>query len=483
MSENKNNKKALAEKLRNHLNAPEYVAVPDLIRRDDYDSGLSCYDGENILQKRKFIDWEKQSVLINYDDLEPTDWKEIINLIKQRNEEREKNYQAKKKKIEEEVNSQPGLYYYYGSGSKDDRSNSIIDYGDKQGRYFGLWGSENGRSFYLNINAKHPVLDTFPYGKHGYYLIETDKPIERNDGVVRPWSSGGENNPSNFHKWVEVGDKITITPYEVANGNELSENQKKELEAETARKGNCDTCQKKLKETRFIEGDDNSYIIKRYHGKANIGGPAIWACQGCYSTKEQEYLQNYAAIYETFRDENGGTGYRLIKAEWIDCYAGKKDQNGQILKQRDCSHCQPWKQHEISNPSKIFNPNNDEEIKQIATFLLRYFQEHDIKKIELDNDQLIITHNNNNNEIVSRAGINHELQNVENYLTKRGENTLELQQLLNELNSSSNPTSDSPKKDYTPYLIGGAIGVGLATLTAIGFYLRKSKKNKEKKNR
>ncbi|CFW92782.1 protein of unknown function [endosymbiont DhMRE of Dentiscutata heterogama] len=474
MSENKNNKKALAEKLRNHLNAPEYVAVPDLMRSGDYSPALTYHDGEHILQKRRFIDFEKELDLICYDQLEPTDWKEIINLIKQRNEEREKNYQAKKKKIEEKVNSQPGLYYYYGSGSEDDRSNSIIDYGDKQGRYFGLWGSENGRSFYLNINAKHPVLDTFPWGKYGYYLIETDKLIERNDGVVRPWSSGGEDNPSNFRKWVEVGDKITITPYEVKNDNELSENQKKELNLETARKGNCDTCQKKLKGTRFVEGDDNFYIIKRYHGKANIGGPVIWACQDCYSTKEQEYLQNCSGIYERFKEENGEIDYRLIKAEWIDCYAGKKDQNGRILKQRDCSHCQPWKRQEISTP------NSDEKIKQIATLLLRYFQEHDIKKIELNNGELIITHNNNNNnKIVSRAGINHELQNVENYLVKKGENTLELQQLLNELNSSPNPTSASPKKNYTPYLIGGTIGVGLAALVIISFWLlKKQKKNK-----
>jgi hypothetical protein len=33
---NQINKKALAEKLKNHLNAPEYVAVSDLISNDNY---------------------------------------------------------------------------------------------------------------------------------------------------------------------------------------------------------------------------------------------------------------------------------------------------------------------------------------------------------------------------------------------------------------------------------------------------------------
>jgi len=200
---NKNNKKALAEKLRNHLNSPEYVAIPDLIKSGDSSANLACYDGEHIVRKRKFIiDHEKNLGLIYHDQLEPADWEEITKLIEKRNQERHQNYETKKKKIEDKVSSQPGLFYYYGRGSKNDFG-TLFDYGDKQGRYFGLWGSEKGRSFYLNINSQHPVLDVFPFGKHGYYLIETDKPIERNDGVVRPWSSsdGGENNASNFHKW------------------------------------------------------------------------------------------------------------------------------------------------------------------------------------------------------------------------------------------------------------------------------------------
>ena len=57
MSKNINNKKALAEKLKNHLNSPEYVAVPDLISMNDYDAGLSYLDGDIFLKRRKFINY------------------------------------------------------------------------------------------------------------------------------------------------------------------------------------------------------------------------------------------------------------------------------------------------------------------------------------------------------------------------------------------------------------------------------------------
>jgi len=67
------NKKELAEKLKNHLNAPEYVAVSDLIKSGDYSPSLTYYDEEHILQKRKFIDFEKELNLIYYNDLELAD--------------------------------------------------------------------------------------------------------------------------------------------------------------------------------------------------------------------------------------------------------------------------------------------------------------------------------------------------------------------------------------------------------------------------
>ncbi|CAJ0638415.1 6901_t:CDS:2 [Entrophospora sp. SA101] len=113
MSKNINNKKVLAEKLKSYLNAPEYVAVPDLIKDGDYGPDL---------------------------------------------------------KIEDKIKNQPGLFYYYGEQSRN-QPGSSINYGDKKGAYFVLEGIEN-----------------------------------------------------------EVGDKITITPYQVETNNQLPENPKRDLE-------------------------------------------------------------------------------------------------------------------------------------------------------------------------------------------------------------------------------------------------------------
>ncbi|CAG8745755.1 45329_t:CDS:10, partial [Gigaspora margarita] len=310
-----NNKKVLAEKLKVELNSPEYVAMPDLI------SG-----GRDQIRQSQ---------------LEQNDWKEIINLIEKRNQEREQNWQTKRKKIEKKLNNMRGYCCFLG-------------------------GQGNGLNYHLYIAESHPILDSFSF-QPGFYLINDNKPVEKNIGSYEGGFAcyGGETNPGNWQKYIEVGDQITITPYEVENNSGY---------------------------------DDNFYIIKRYHGKANVGSPAIWACLDCYPTKKAEYLQNYAGIYERFKEENGDIDYRLIKAERIDCYANKKDQNGQILKQQD---------------------------------------------------------------------YNREFQNVENYLLQNNKKTLnleEVKELLNNSKSPSNSTPTSSKKDYTPYLIGGTVGLGLVAL-------------------
>ncbi|CAH1756422.1 12381_t:CDS:2 [Entrophospora sp. SA101] len=56
--------------------------------------------------------------------------------------------------------------------------------------------------------------------------------------------------------------------------------------------------------------------------------------------REPEYLQNYRIIAKTPLEPDDND---YIKYDSIECYAGKKDQTGQILKQKDCPHCQPWK--------------------------------------------------------------------------------------------------------------------------------------------
>jgi hypothetical protein len=53
------------------------------------------------------------------------------------------------------------LYYYYNK-SKRAALSGFFDYPDKKGKYLRLFGKENGRTFWLNINANHPVLNNFP---------------------------------------------------------------------------------------------------------------------------------------------------------------------------------------------------------------------------------------------------------------------------------------------------------------------------------
>jgi hypothetical protein len=77
--------------------------------------------------------------------------------------------------------------------------------------------------------------------------------------------------------------------------------------------------------------------VSRYHGKK---GPRLLeildVCETCYKAKEQEYLNNYEVIFKGTKKE-----FIWIKKDALDCYAGKKDQNGETLKQENCSHCQP----------------------------------------------------------------------------------------------------------------------------------------------
>jgi hypothetical protein len=208
--------------------------MPDLISYDEIHSDIMVWlRGNKIHKKENWIsgssinpngnnEFDSENIVV-YDELEPNDWEEIVNLIGKRNQERKEKYERKKKVIKKILNNNSNLYYRF---PKDKRTGmSYLAYPDKKGEYFSIWGVEKGREYYLNINANHPILDKFPWERNGYYLIETDKKIERNDQFGRPWSDGGVNNPHNFHKWVEVNDKVSITPCDVSEAD-LIENEK-----------------------------------------------------------------------------------------------------------------------------------------------------------------------------------------------------------------------------------------------------------------
>jgi hypothetical protein len=114
------------------------------------------------------------------------------------------------------------------------------------------------------------------------------------------------------------------------------------------------------------------------------------------------------------------------------------------------------------------NDLNEVEKTKTIEWITQYFKDNNIKEINLVDNELVIK--NDNNKTIS-AKENHELRNIENQLSRKNLKLEELQNLLDNNNSpSSNSTSDSPRKDYTPYLVGGVIGIGLTIILIVSFY-------------
>ncbi|KLL04381.1 MAG: hypothetical protein MRECE_1c172 [Mycoplasmataceae bacterium CE_OT135] len=186
---------------------------------------------------------EKEDKMIYEHELEPADWEEIVNLIKTRNKEKEENFNKKRNEILERLNNQNNLYYYWSDAYGRDKKNKTtcwVEYKGMRG-YTTFMAKENGREYGLYIAENHPILDEFPF-KRGFYTIDTDKPIEYSPPGYE--SAGGEDNPNNFHKWVEADDEITIT---LENGEKLVAKEasrkqntpnKKTMEAAGSAKGN-----------------------------------------------------------------------------------------------------------------------------------------------------------------------------------------------------------------------------------------------------
>jgi hypothetical protein len=172
--------------------------------------------------------------MVCYDELEKEDWEEIVSLIEQRNKEKEIAFKKRGRQICQKLNDTPGLYYYQGG-----RDNAQFSSKNMRRYITFLGGNGNGLTHHCYIAENHPVLNNFSF-QIGFYLIDNDKRVEKNVGSYEGGfeNSGGETNPNNFQKFIEVGDEITITPYEIDEDKELLENQEK--------KGDCNICQKNL---------------------------------------------------------------------------------------------------------------------------------------------------------------------------------------------------------------------------------------------
>lgn len=221
-----NNKKILAEKIKNELNSPDYVAMPDLITNNDYYGGVIAFNlggGDKngwICDMRNKKQRQKGDIGKVYrSQLEPTDWEEIVNLIEKRNTEKEQIWETKRKNIGQKLNHQSNLYYYWGKGElQKDRADGWHSDKGMRGYCTFLGGNGNGLTHHLYIAENHPVLDSFSF-QTGFYLINDNKPVEKLVGNYEGGfgCSGGETNQNNWQKFIEVSDQITITSYQMAD--------------------------------------------------------------------------------------------------------------------------------------------------------------------------------------------------------------------------------------------------------------------------
>lgn len=402
------------------------------------------------------------------EELEKEDYNEIVNLINQIDQAKKDKVQAQAKARNEKVASRSDLFYWGGGKRWGGGYFGFPEWADPRWRslegksYCGFLKKQSdnpSESWSLEINSNHPYLDNFSFEKEGFYII---KGIENLPWEPSPYNGTAYSSQDWFYKFVESNDKITITPYEVENNNELSETEKKELEIK-----DCDICQKN--ENEMDNGTEKWYVLRRYHGQKS---QILHACSNCYKSKKQEYLQNYEFIFTSpIKDlTHEGIPFNIenIKGGKIDCYANKKDPNGQILPQQNCSHCQPWKSHHTPNLkiSKI-------DIKS----LIQYFQEHSIKKIKLINGEVIITYNvlkDNKALSIQQIDNSQELQLAKDMAQKTNNQELTMES-LEKMNNTTTPNNNA-------LWIG--IGIGGALILIFGIMVnwlvrkRKNKKNK-----
>lgn len=110
-------------------------------------------------------------------------------------------------------------------------------------------------------------------------------------------------------------------------------------------------------------------------------------------------------------------------------------------------------------------------------FLLKYLQEHDIKRISLTPERsLLIEYNSGETEIkVVDQNNNQELQKVINYYQETGQRDLSRNDLINMTSTNSSPT-----KTPTNNAMLISCGIGLILIIGVGIGLIVSKKKKEK---
>ena len=104
--------------------------------------------------------------------------------------------------------------------------------------------------------------------------------------------------------------------------------------------------------------------------------------------------------------------------------------------------------------------------------ILAYFQQHNIKSITLNGNNLIIEYNNNS-QTETKLIDTSELQLIQSYCQKQGLNTLALFDL-----QKQEPNTQKPF-NWTPWIIGGGIAVVIIIGAIIYFLARKKEPKKD----
>ena len=81
--------------------------------------------------------------------------------------------------------------------------------------------------------------------------------------------------------------------------------------------------------------------------------------------------------------------------------------------------------------------------EEINNWLIKYFQEKEVKEISLENNKLVVVYNNNETAPLEKIIEGYELQNIKDYLTKIKQDTLTIQK-LKELNNPNSPKTKFP---------------------------------------
>ncbi|WP_147409995.1 hypothetical protein [endosymbiont GvMRE of Glomus versiforme] len=97
----------------------------------------------------------------------------------------------------------------------------------------------------------------------------------------------------------------------------------------------------------------------------------------------------------------------------------------------------------------------------------QFFQANNIKQVELQGEDLLITYNDGKKETYSLSN-NQELKPIKNYLQSQGKKSISLEELTELSKSQEN------KKNYWPWIIGG--GVILAGIIGLVIWLVMRKK-------